>query len=160
ATTSMRGGSAAPGSRRARARSTSALVEPGDDREPHPRARARTRAKPRPREAVVSGTPLTLRCFWLRPWRRVVSEFRPQETDSPIYADRLTGEQFVDATSMVNAYLIRFAERAALKNSDGTQAKPQLDDTGYAQVQRGSATIGVNVLEAHGVLMIFSPIMS
>src|SRR4029079_3865400 len=31
--------------------------------------------------------------------------------------------------------------------------------TGYAQVQRGSATIGVNVLEEQGVLMIFSPIM-
>ena len=36
---------------------------------------------------------------------------------------------------------------------------PQVDETGYAQVQRGSATIGVNVLEEQGVLMIFSPIM-
>jgi hypothetical protein len=87
-----------------------------------------------------------------------VSDFRPEST-LPIYADRITGEQFVNATTMVNAYLIRFAERASLKNSDGTPAKPQLDDTGYAQVQRGSASIGINVLEHHGVLMIFSPIM-
>jgi hypothetical protein len=70
----------------------------------------------------------------------------------PIYADRETGEKFADATSMVNAYLVRFSSRAGLE-------APQLDDTGYAQVQRGSATIGVNVLEEQGVLMIFSPIM-
>ncbi len=60
---------------------------------------------------------------------------------------------------MVNAYLVRFAERAALKSAAGAVAAPQLDETGYAQVQRGSATIGVNVLEEQGVLMIFSPIM-
>ena len=88
-----------------------------------------------------------------------MSELNRQGSTTPIYADRETGENFADATSMVNAYLIRFAERASLTNDDGSPAKPQLDDTGYAQIQRGSATIGVNVLEQQGVLMIFSPIM-
>lgn len=78
---------------------------------------------------------------------------------SPIYADRISGEKFADATSMVNAYLVKFAERASLKSAASPASAPQLDDTGYAQVQRGSATIGVNVLEDQGVLMIFSPIM-
>lgn len=83
----------------------------------------------------------------------------PSAPTSPIYADRVSGENFADATTMVNAYLVRFAERAALKSAAGAVAAPQLDETGYAQVQRGSATIGVNVLEEQGVLMIFSPIM-
>lgn len=60
---------------------------------------------------------------------------------------------------MVNAYLARFADRANLTGEDGARQAPALDDGGYAQVQRGSATIGVNVLEERGVLMVFSPIM-
>lgn len=59
---------------------------------------------------------------------------------------------------MVNAYLGRFADRAALE-SDGQRHHPTLDETGYAHVQRGSATIGINVLEQQGVLMVFAPIM-
>lgn len=78
---------------------------------------------------------------------------------TPIYADRLSGEKFADALTMINAYLAKFAQRAALKNPTGPGIVPQLDETGYAQVQRGSAAIGVNVLADQGVLMIFSPIM-
>jgi hypothetical protein len=59
---------------------------------------------------------------------------------------------------MVNAYLARFAETAARK-AHGELAHPALDETGYAQIQRGSATIGINVLESQGVLMVFAPIM-
>lgn len=77
----------------------------------------------------------------------------------PVYADRETGEKFPDAMHMVNAYLARFAERARLADDTGAPLVPSLDDTGYAQVQRGSAIIGVNVLERQGVLMVFSPIM-
>jgi hypothetical protein len=73
---------------------------------------------------------------------------------APIYADRNSGENFPDARQMVNAYLKRFADRAHLTEI------PELDASGYAQTQRGSAIIGVNVLEAQGVLMVFSPIMS
>jgi Tir chaperone protein (CesT) family len=60
---------------------------------------------------------------------------------------------------MVNAYLARFADRTTLADAHGTRMVPELDETGYAQVQRGSATIGINVLGEQGVLMVFSPIM-
>jgi hypothetical protein len=53
---------------------------------------------------------------------------------------------------MVNAYLARFAERS------GIPLAP-LDDQGYTQIRKGSASIGVNVLEDHGVLLFLSPIM-
>ncbi len=87
-----------------------------------------------------------------------MSDSTPNSSSAPIYADRNSGEKFADATSMVNAYLGRFAERAALQQ-DGQPLHPTLDETGYAHVQRGSATIGINVLEQQGVLMVFSPIM-
>ena len=80
-------------------------------------------------------------------------------SSAPIYADRNSGEKFADATSMVNVYLGRFADRTALRDESGAPVLPQLDDGGYAQVQRGSAIIGINVLEDQGVLMVFSPIM-
>ncbi len=80
-------------------------------------------------------------------------------TSAPIYADRNSGENFPDATGMVNAYLQRFGKRAGLLGADGAPLVPALDEGGYAQVQRGSATIGINVLEDQGVLMVFSPIM-
>jgi hypothetical protein len=53
---------------------------------------------------------------------------------------------------MVNAYLARFAERA------GTGLEP-LDDAGYTQVRKGSASIGINVLDDHGVLLFLAPVM-
>ena len=61
---------------------------------------------------------------------------------------------------MIDAYLARFAERAKLADDAGARVTPKLDESGYAQVQRGSATIGVNVLTDQGVLMVFSPIMA
>lgn len=88
-----------------------------------------------------------------------MSESQATPGPTPVYADRETGEKFPDAMSMVNVYLARFARRAGLASDDGSLVTPQLDEHGYAQVQRGSALIGVNVLEAQGVLMIFSPIM-
>lgn len=53
---------------------------------------------------------------------------------------------------MVNAYLGRFAERA------GITLEP-LDATGYTQVRKGSATVGINVLDDHGVLLLLAPVM-
>lgn len=88
-----------------------------------------------------------------------MSESQATPVPSPVYADRETGEKFPDATRMVNAYLARFAKRAGLTGEEGAPLVPVLDDSGYAQVQRGSAIIGVNVLEKQGVLMVFSPIM-
>ena len=90
----------------------------------------------------------------------------PSSTSAPIYADRNSGETFPDATHMVNVYLRRFSERVGLREAaggpppTGVDAVPELDESGYAQVQRGSAIIGINVLVEQGVLMVFSPIMS
>ena len=88
-----------------------------------------------------------------------MSHATQSSTPMPIYADRNSGENFPDATRMVNAYLRRFAERASLRDEAGAPLVPVLDDGGFTQIQRGSATIGINVLEEQGVLMVFSPIM-
>jgi hypothetical protein len=53
---------------------------------------------------------------------------------------------------MVNAYLSRFATRAAMP----VQA---LDESGYVQLRSGSARVGVTVLEDVGVLLFLAPIM-
>jgi hypothetical protein len=70
-----------------------------------------------------------------------------------VYTDRATGQTFADARQMVNAYLQRFGEGA------GATLEP-LDEAGYTQVRKGSASIGVNVLEDHGVLLFLAPVMS
>ena len=70
----------------------------------------------------------------------------------PVYADRATGQTFADARTMVNAYLARFAERA------GTLLEP-LDESGYTQVKKGSASIGINALDDHGVLLFLAPVL-
>jgi hypothetical protein len=72
--------------------------------------------------------------------------------DDPIYSDRTTGQRFTDANAMVNAYLTRFADRS------GIELRP-LDENGYTQTRKGSATIGVNVLDDHGVLLLIAPVM-
>ncbi len=94
-----------------------------------------------------------------------MSDSTPSSTSAPIYADRNSGESFPDATRMVNAYLQRFSQRSGLHDpgQDGASSAapivPELDESGYAQLQRGSAIIGINVLEERGVLMVFSPVM-
>lgn len=80
------------------------------------------------------------------------SKERPLQTTSPVYADRATGQVFSDARAMVNAYLNRFAERA------GATIDP-LDDNGYTQARKGSVSIGINVMEDHGVLLFMAPVM-
>jgi len=72
--------------------------------------------------------------------------------DDPVYSDRATGQRFTTASAMVDAYLQRFAERA------GIALRP-LDENGYTQTRKGSATIGVNVLDDHGVLLLIAPVM-
>ena len=69
-----------------------------------------------------------------------------------IFSDRTTGQVYKDAFAMVNAYLARFAERS------GNPLTP-LDATGYTQVRKGSASVGINVIDDHGVLLMLAPIM-
>jgi hypothetical protein len=70
----------------------------------------------------------------------------------PVYADRAKGQTFADARAMVNAYLQQFAARAGI-------ALDPLDEAGYTQVKKGSASIGINVLDDHGVLLFLAPVM-
>jgi hypothetical protein len=74
------------------------------------------------------------------------------DTATAIYADRASGKVFPTARAMVDAYLTRYTERS------GRKAEP-LDESGYTQVRRGSAAVGVNVLDDHGVLLILAPVM-
>lgn len=60
---------------------------------------------------------------------------------------------YPDARSMVNAYLARFGQRAGA-------TLELLDAGGYTQVPKGSASVGVNVLEDHGVLLLVAPVMA
>ncbi|HJL19753.1 MAG TPA: YbjN domain-containing protein [Sandaracinaceae bacterium LLY-WYZ-13_1] len=73
-------------------------------------------------------------------------------SETPSYQDRGTGRTYRDATEMVNEYLSRFGE------SVGVELDP-LDEDGYTDVRRGSATVGINVLEEHGILLFLSRIM-
>ena len=74
-------------------------------------------------------------------------------TQQPIYADRATGQTYPTARAMVDAYLARFGERA------GSKLEP-LDASGYTLVRKGSASVGLNVLEDHGVLLMVAPVLA
>ena len=52
----------------------------------------------------------------------------------------------------IDEYIRRFGELV------GVTFDP-VDEEGYTSVRRGSATIGINVLEEHRVLLFLSPIM-
>jgi hypothetical protein len=54
--------------------------------------------------------------------------------------------------AMVNEYVRRFGELVGV-------AIDPLDAEGYTAVCRGKATVGVNVVEDHGVLMLLSPLI-
>jgi len=70
----------------------------------------------------------------------------------PTYADRHSGRVYRDAVEMVNDYLRRFADSVDI------EVRP-LDEDGYSEIRKGSAEVGVNVLEEHGVLLLLSRMM-
>ena len=70
-------------------------------------------------------------------------------SDAPTYADRQTGRAYRDALDMVNDYIRRFGQ------SVNVELDP-LDGDGYTDVRRGSATVGINVLAEHGILLLLS----
>src|SRR5262249_20226208 len=72
--------------------------------------------------------------------------------EASVFADRATGQVFPDACAMVNAYLARLSERSRIPVN-------ALDENGYTQMRKGSASIGVNVLDDHGVLLLIAPVM-
>ena len=74
-------------------------------------------------------------------------------SETPIYQDRQSQKVYRDAVEMVNDYLQRFGK------SVGVELDP-LDQDGYTDVRRGSATVGINVLNEHGILLFLSRIMA
>src|SRR5262249_2296278 len=107
----------------------------------HDRDRRAARCRPAPndrRKPFAEWSPAQRRCILALLQENAVSQ--TQSPSHPLYSDRATGQVFPDARTMVNAYLARFGERA------GTSLE-SLDDSGYTQVRKGSAHVGVNVLD-------------
>jgi hypothetical protein len=73
-------------------------------------------------------------------------------SETPIFQDRQSGRVYRDAEDMVNDYIRRFGEAVGV-------ALDPLDEDGYSDVRRGSATVGINVLEQHGILLFLSRIL-
>lgn len=75
-----------------------------------------------------------------------------------LYVDRETGEEHPTAVALINEFIKRFSQKVSEATGDSVMFDP-LDDDGYTSVNRGSATIGINVVEEQGVLLFLSRIM-
>lgn len=74
------------------------------------------------------------------------------------YVDRHTGSSYPTGRALINEYISRFS--STVSKATGTEVHfGLLDDDGYTSVNRGSATIGINVLEEQGVLIFLARIM-
>jgi len=74
------------------------------------------------------------------------------------YLDRDTGESHGSGKDLVNSYIRRFSQ--IVSKAVGSDVRfPPLDDSGFASLSRGSATIGINVLEDTGELLFLVKIM-
>ena len=78
--------------------------------------------------------------------------------DREIYFDRDTGKGHFTARSLIDAYIVRFSNRVSAATGNEIKFNP-LDEDGYSYVVRGSATVGINVLETHGILLLLAKIM-
>jgi hypothetical protein len=74
------------------------------------------------------------------------------------YVDRETGTSFPNARSLVNEYVERFSAKVSEAAGSEVSFDP-LDDDGYTSVSRGSATVGINVIEDQGILLFLCRIM-
>ena len=76
-----------------------------------------------------------------------------------IFFDKDTGKGHATAASLIDAYIARFSNRVSQAVGSPVKFNP-LDEDGYSFVARGSVTVGINVLERHGILLLLSKIMS
>ncbi len=74
------------------------------------------------------------------------------------YVDRETGTEHPTAVGLINEFIKRFSQKVSEATDQSVMFDP-LDDSGYTSVNRGSATIGINVIEEQGVLLFLSRIM-
>ncbi len=75
-----------------------------------------------------------------------------------IYFDKDTGKAYTSAIELINAYIVRFSSRVSAAAGKEITFKP-LDEEGYSFVVRGSATVGINVVENRDLLLLLSRIM-
>lgn len=74
------------------------------------------------------------------------------------YEDKDTQEVFSSAKDLVNFYISKFSKEVS--KAAGVDVKfDALDDDGHTSVSRGSATIGINVIEEQGILLFLARIM-
>jgi hypothetical protein len=81
------------------------------------------------------------------------------KTDGQVYFDRDTGKGYTSATPLIDAYIARFSSRVSAAAGKDVRFSP-LDKDGYSFVVRGSATVGINVLEDRGIILLLSKIMT
>ncbi len=74
------------------------------------------------------------------------------------YIDRETGQEHPTAVALINEFIKRFSQKVSEATGESVMFDP-LDDDRYTSVNRGSATIGINVIEEQGVLLFLSRIM-
>jgi len=74
------------------------------------------------------------------------------------YEDRQSGKKYADAKEMINDYITRF-KSAVFEAINEEIDFPLLDKDGYSKVTRGSATVGINVIEDKGILLLLCEIM-
>lgn len=93
----------------------------------------------------------TLRLPWAEFGCELAQNNERTVTQTATFHDSKSGRSYPDAKAMVNDYVARFAHAVGVE-------LPPLDDTGYTAVQKGSATVGINVLESGGVLMVLAKV--
>jgi hypothetical protein len=74
------------------------------------------------------------------------------------YTDKQTGRTYPDARGLIDAYIGRFSAKVSEAAGQEIRFDP-LDRDGYTSVSRGSATIGINVIEEQGILFFLARIM-
>ncbi|MBN2714458.1 MAG: YbjN domain-containing protein [Deltaproteobacteria bacterium] len=75
-----------------------------------------------------------------------------------VFIDRASGTGFDTATELINAYIERFSKEVSAATGADVRFN-SLDGDGFTRVKRGSATVGINVLEEAGELIFVSRIM-
>ncbi len=80
------------------------------------------------------------------------------QRDDQIFFDRDTGKGHLTARSLVDAYIARFSNRVSAATGSDIKFNP-LDEDGYSFVIKGSATVGINVIEEHSLILLLSKIM-
>ena len=75
-----------------------------------------------------------------------------------VFVDRQSGTHYDTATALINAYINRFSDEVSAVTGGNVRFNA-LDDDGFTRVKRGSATVGINVLDEAAELIFVARIM-